>query len=248
MRKILIYLLLIFNVVYVYSQSSRDNLVSKDSSQARAITNNYIPFKLLKSSFKISETYENIDGSPYIQNTIGTRNIPICKIFDSKMIFLGSALGFYNAYMDEMEISAIDNGSDYYLLKKNTDFLYIKFRNKTYRVYEFNYRPHYFILLSENDLGVCTLLKKEKVYFLKRSSETVSLIEGDEASFMRAKDTYYIKIGTVVYKLPKKKKAFFNLFQEKNKLVKNYTKENNLSITSENDLLSIVNYYNSLHK
>ena len=248
MKKVLFYFLLIFNILYTYAQSASGDLVSKDSSQVRLITNNYIPFKLLKSSLKISETYQNIQGSPYIQNTIGTRNIPICKIFDSNMKFLGSALGFYNAYMDEMEISTIDNGLDYYLLKKNSDFLYIRFSNKTYKVYDFDYKPNYFIILSENDTGVCTLLKKEKVYFLKRSSETVSLIEGDEASFMRAKDSYFLKIDNAVFKIPKNKKAFFNLFKEKNELVKKYTKEKNLKLTLEDDLLSIVTYYNSLLK
>ncbi|MDJ0646896.1 MAG: hypothetical protein QNJ57_13015 [Flavobacteriaceae bacterium] len=246
MRIYLFFLIIISLKINVHSQSSNgDNTVS---NRPKLISNSTISPELLRSKFKIRETYEDIQGSPYIENFSGARsNIPLGKIYDTDLNLIGTAFIMYNAYTDEMEISAIEDGVNFYQFKKESNFFYVKLQKKLYRAYVTDYQLGYFIILSDTDKEKCTLLKKEKVLFIKGNKQGVSLVKKEPSSFKRIKDSYFMKLEDMIFKIPNSKKKFFALFKEKSKLVEVYSKRNKLKINSEKDLLSISKYYNSLN-
>ncbi|NNC70842.1 MAG: hypothetical protein HKN90_08490, partial [Flavobacteriaceae bacterium] len=238
-------LLFFFNIIILFSQST--DTPHGPAVDSKIITNSAIPQNLLSSNIKILETYDNVQGSPYISNYAGVgKNIPLGKVYDQQMKLIGTAFIIYNAYTDEMEISAIEDSINFYRFKKQSNSYYIKLYNKLYRAYVSDYQLNYFVILSANDRQKCTLLRKEKVLFIKSNEQTVSLVKEEPSSFRRIKDSYYLKINDLVYKIPSGKKNFYTLFKEKSALIKSYVKQNNLKISSEEDLRSIVDYFNTI--
>lgn len=232
-------------ILYSHGQSS-----SSDSSASMSlqITNEKIPDKLLMSNIKIVDTYKDIQGTPYIQNTAGGRNIPLGKIYDSNMNYLGAAFVMYNGYTDEMEISAIEDSINFFRLKKESNSYYIKLYNKLYRAYVSGYEMNYFVVLSKTDSHKMTLLKREKVVFIKKQDENVSLVKNEPSSFRRIKDVFFLKIDKLVYKVPKGKRSFFALFKEHADQIKAYVKRKRLKINEELDLIDIISFSNSLEQ
>jgi len=201
----------------------------------------------IHSSDKRTITYEEVEGSPYIDNNTGANNnLPIGKFYTTDFTFITTAFARYNAYTDAMEVSTLEDGVDYFLLKKQPDFLYIVLRKKTYRAYEHNGTTGYFVILSENDTGKCTLLKKEQVLFKKAERPKSSFVTGTPNSFKRLKDVLYFKMDDSILEIPRKKKAFYALFGEQAGAIKTYVEGNQLKINKEEDLLLIGNYYSKL--
>jgi hypothetical protein len=193
--------------------------------------------------------YENIEGSPYIDNAVGAnKNLPIGKFYTHEFEFMETALARYNAFTDNIEVSLLEDGVDYYLLIKKPNFLYIILGEKTYRAYEINGILGFFVLLSGDDKQHCVLLKKETIAFIKEEKASSSFVSGTPNSFKRMKDVYYFKLNNEFVEIPRKKKLFYSLFKEKNNIIKSYITSNNLKITKEEDLLKVANYYNSLLK
>ncbi|TXG37509.1 hypothetical protein [Seonamhaeicola maritimus] len=190
------------------------------------------------------------EGSPYISNYSGLKkNLPVGKIFNKNMQHIGSAFVIYNAYTDYMEISAFEDGVDYYQLKALPDYLYIVFRDKKYRAYNYNNKLGYFVILSENDWEPATLLKKEEIIYLKEYKSTGnSFVSDTPAAFRRLKDIYYIKIEGDLHEVSKNKNATINMFKSKHKEITGFIKSKNLKLKGEVDLLILCNYYNSLTK
>lgn len=193
--------------------------------------------------------YENIEGSPYIDNNSGANNnLPIGKFYTSEFEYISTALARYNAYTDNMEVSLLDDGVDYYLLKKEQDFFYVILKKKTYRAYKYLNGLGYFVILSKDDKKKCTLLKKERVVFKKEEKAKNSFETSKPDSFKKMRDSYFFKFDNTVIKVPKKKKLFYKLFEEKGDKIKNYIETYRLKINKEKDLLKITGYYNSLLK
>lgn len=201
----------------------------------------------IRSSNNDVLTYEQIEGSPYIDNNSGAaNNLPIGKFYTSDFTYITTALARYNAYTDNMEVSPLEDGVDYYLLKKKPDFLYIVLRKKMYRAYSFEGTMSFFVILSETDDNACTLLKKEKVEFKKAERPKSSFITAEPDSFKRLRDLYYFKLNDHILEIPKKKKHFFAIFNEQGEAIQNYVSEHQLKLNNERDLLLISNYYNTL--
>lgn len=243
MRKY-IFILLIISTFHLFSQSPNRN---GSAANLKRITNSNIPHQLLNSKIKITEEYIDVQGSPYIDNFSSSgKNIPLGKVYDIHMNLLGTAFIVYNAYTDEMEISAIEDSVNFYRFKKESNSYYIKLYDKLYRAYVSDYQINYFIILSKNDRDYCTLLKKEKVLFIKNNEQNVSLVKKEPANFRRIRDSYFLKLGDFVIKIPSGKSNFFSLFKEKSALIKEFVSQNKLKIRAEKDLLLIVDYYNSI--
>ncbi len=192
-------------------------------------------------------TYEEIEGSPYIDNFSGAdQNLPLGKLYTADMTYITTALVRYNAYTDDMEVSLLEDGVDYYLLKKQPDFLYVVLKDKKYRAFEYEGVLSFFVILSEDDKQACTLLKKEKVVFVQAEKPKSSFVTATAASFKRLRDVYFLKIGDKLYEVPKKKKLFYSLFKGKEEAVKKYMEANQLKHTREQDLLQLVRQYDKL--
>ena len=191
--------------------------------------------------------YENIEGSPYINNNSGANNnLPIGKFYSTDFEYISTALARYNAYTDDMEVSMLEDGVDYYLLKKQEDFFYIILKKKTYRAYRHKNKLGFYVILSKDDKSKCTLLKKERIVFKKAEKPQNSFETSKPESFKKVRDTYYFKFENRLIEIPKKRKAFYGLFSENKDEMKRHIEANRLKMNSEKDLLKIAAHYNTL--
>ncbi|PKA82759.1 hypothetical protein ATE92_0896 [Ulvibacter sp. MAR_2010_11] len=190
--------------------------------------------------------YQEIEGTPYIDNSSETNAVPIGKFYSPDFEYIETALARYNAYTDNMEVSLLEDGIDYYYLRKKPDYLYIVLGKKTYRAYNVDGSYKFFVILSENDTQKCTLLKKETIEFMKAEKASSSFVTDTPNSFKRVRDVYYFKMGHRLLEIPKNKKSFYGLFNEKKNAVRSYIETNRLKINDEEDLIKISNYYNTL--
>ncbi len=212
--------------------------------------NNNPNFSYLTSATKSDEIkYENIEGSPYIDNYVGaSKSIPIGKFYTPEYDYMETALARYNAFTDDIEVSLLEDGINYSLLKKEVGFLYIVLGDETYRAYEHDNRLGFYVIVSKDDKGKCTLLKKERITFVKEQKASSTFVSGTADSFKRLKDVFYFKFEDNLIEVPKKKKIFYNIFREMKDEMKKFIETNRLKISKEDDLLKISEYYNSLIK
>jgi hypothetical protein len=201
----------------------------------------------LNRAQRSSLSYDDIEGTPYIDNNSGAENnLPLGKLYTPEMEYITTALIRYNAYTDTMEASPLEDGVDYFLLKKEANFVYLVLKKKTYRAYIHEGTLGYFVILSEEDKGPCTLLKKEKVAFKKAEHPRNSSIPPTPSSFRRLADVLYFKFDTQLVEIPRQKKKFYTLFGQHAEAIKTYVAEHGLKITDTEDLLLVAGYYNGL--
>ena len=228
---------------------TRDSGEIVNGSNISFISGNHLPDSFLNSNGK-TLNYNEIKGSPYIDNFSGTNNsLPIGRIYTAEVRLMGSAYIRYNAYTDNVEVSLQENSKDYSLLKKKENYVYVEFNNKKYRAYSHgDNQIGFFVIVSEKDTDLCTLLKKEKIIFKEETKPKSSFLSPIPPSFKRVKDQYYFKINEKMIETPTKKKELISLLVEHQSKVRDYLNDNKLKLTKEKDLLAIVNFYNSLDK
>ena len=252
MKKVILLFFLSIPFYYSYCQiGKRDSGSIINGSNISFIHGDHLPDSFLKSGNKTFK-YKDISGTPYIDNKQElTHNTPTGKLYTSENELINTLFIRYNAYSDNMELSSLDDGINYYLLKKKTNAWYIVLGKNRYRAYNYSLENEqklgFFVIISNDDINYCTLLKKESVLFKDQVAEQNAFITPSPPSFTKAKNTYFIKIGDAVQKIPKKKKDFLELFLIKKDKLKKYLNENNHKLSREKDLLAIVNYYNSIH-
>lgn len=216
-------------------------------SNVDILDTNRFSISAMRKASKSELSYDEIEGSPYIDNNTGAaNNLPIGKFYTPEFTYLETALARYNAYTDNMEVSPLDDAVTYYFLKKEPNFFYVVLNEKKYRAYEYDEGIGYFIILSKDDLNTYTLLKKESVEFKKAKKAESSFVTDSPDHFQRARDRYYLKIETRIVEIPRKKKDFYLLFGQAQQQIKEYIKQHSLKINKEEDLLKISNYGNTL--
>jgi len=237
---------------YSYGQVSlqSDGRQITNGSNVGFFRGNHLPDSFLKSGNK-TINYKDINGTPYTDNKQKMiHGIASGKLYDSEFKLLNTLFIRYNAFTDNIELSKIDDGIDYFLLKKKVDAWYINLGENMYRAYNYSLENEqkigFFVIISKDDSKYCTLLKKEKVIFKDAVAQQNAFITASPASFRRASDTYFIKIGNSVNLIPKKKKDFLQLFLLKKELLKKHLDANKYKLTKEKDLITIINYYNSI--
>ena len=251
MRKLIYLFIFLLSSYLSFSQTfNRNDGRVVNGSTVTFMHGNHLPDDFLKSNGEVTK-YKDIEGSPYIDNNSGAaNNLPLGKVYSTSFEYLNTAFIRYNAHTDNMEVSLMEDGVDYYLLKREVDFLYLVLHNKKYRAYEYLLKTKkaigFFVILSENDTNHCSLLKKEKIVFKKKIVPKNSFISPSPPSFKRNKDIYYLKLDDRVVKLPKKKKELYTVFLEKKNEMKEFIASNKFKLTKEEDLLAMTNYYNSL--
>ena len=208
---------------------------------------NRFSISAMQKASKSELSYDDIEGTPYIDNNTGAaNNLPLGKFYTPNFEYLETALARYNAYTDKIEVSPLDDGVDYYFLKKEPDFLYVVLKDKKYRAYQHENGIGYFVIVSDDDKRSCTLLKKETVTFRKAKKAESSFVTGTPDSFQRRKDMYYLKLDATIVEIPRRKKDFYELFGKQKEAIKNYVENYKLKWNDEEDLLKISNYYNTL--
>jgi len=253
MKKQVLSFFLFISFFYSFGQiASQDDGRVRSGSNFGFIQGNHLPDSFLKSRRRTLK-YEDIEGTPYINNKQELKHdIPIGTLYSSDFKFMITLFLRYNAYTDNMELSLIDDGIDYQLLKKKPDAWYIVLGKNKYRAYEYYSDDKnvvgFFVIISENDRDHYSLFKKEKIIFQNEIIKKDGFLPSTPDQFKRAKDSYFLRYGEKMMKISRNKKDFFKLFHTKQNILKEYIKTNKYKITNEKDLLVIITYYNSLIK
>lgn len=91
------------------------------------------------------------------------------------------------------------------------------------------------------------LYVKERVLFRKGKPEKSSYEKAVPAKFVKGKDIFYVATPDVeqdgLQKIPTKKKLFYKFFGNQEKSVKQFVKNEKLSIDNEDDLVKILDFY-----
>ena len=191
-----------------------------------------------------SNQSSNIKGSKYLNEDFITTKISSMpdQIFGVR----------YNVYDDQMEFQGVDN--TVYALNKNDDSIKITFTttNESYHIFDYidekngRQKKGYFMKLNKE--GKNLILKKHKVVFIEEQASKTGYDEPKPAMFKSLKDRIYIKLGSKeAIELPtKKKKLAKALFPENSKAILDFINSNKIKLTKESDLITFVNYLNTL--
>ena len=138
MKSWLLIISFIYPFLLVYSQ-----VIVQDEGQVLSASNfgfiksDHLPTSFLSSSNR-TLNYSEIKGSPYIDNGQELKNNKtIGNVYSADFKFISTVFIRYNAYTDNMELSLIDNGVDYYHLKKQANSWVVELGKCKYRVYNY---------------------------------------------------------------------------------------------------------------
>jgi len=102
----------------------------------------------------------------------------------------------------------------------------------------------FYEVLVDSDDGLSLFVKTDAT--IKESNYNPALDVGEETSKIVKRQTYYIVDGNYANVVKKNKKAFLKLFNGKSSIINLLLKEEKLKIGEAQDLIQIVDYYNSL--
>ena len=185
----------------------------------------------------------SVEGTPYINEDF----LPATISASQDDVFYVR----YNAVADEFEVKG-ENNKAYALNRYRRDIVVqlVAFK-KTYQVFGYldangNENFGYFVILNDTDANV-KLLKKEKVFFQNEKVATTSYDTAKPASYKRASDEYYIKIGTDnAVKVRNKTKDIAKLFPKNERKILDFAKAKKLKLKKDEDLNTLMVFINGL--
>ena len=182
-------------------------------------------------------TPENYDGTPYYVNDFLLGDVYL----ENEMILSNGALR-YNAVADEIEYkeSLNDDDESAKALVKSKE-IYAKIMNDT-----FVFIPsqgYYLVIFDGNNLSL--LKKVTKKYFPPKKAQN----NYERSTLARFEDrftyTIYSKNGKTL-ELPRSKSKKIKAFGDDEKIVKSYTKEQNLDLDKEKDIKKLIQYLDKI--
>ena len=182
-------------------------------------------------------TPENYDGTPYYVNDFLLGDVYL----ENEMILSNGALR-YNAVADEIEYkeSLNDDDESAKALVKSKD-IYAKIMNDT-----FVFIPsqgYYLVIFDGNNLSL--LKKVTKKYYPPKKAQN----NYERSTLARFEDrfiyTIYTKNGNTL-ELPRSKSKKLKAFGDDEKIVKSYTKEQNLDLNNEKDIKKLTQYLDKI--
>jgi len=150
----------------------------------------------------------------------------------------------YNVFKKEMLFQA---DGDIYVLSSPDSVLFITMGDRRFVYLPVNDRKKksekdYFEELSDGD--VCRLLLRHTASILK-SNYNVALNAGEKDDRMEHQSAYYLIKDNLVVPVDKKGENLYRLLSDKSAELSDFVKERHLSFTSQDDLIQIIDYYNS---
>lgn len=89
-------------------------------------------------------------------------------------------------------------------------------------------------------------LVKRTIASVKKSNYNTALMLGNKDDEIKKRDSYYYIVDDKVVEVPRKKKQFLNLFDDKSSEVENFIGQNKLNLKDVQGLYMVFSYYNSL--
>jgi hypothetical protein len=193
---------------------------------------------LIDLSKRVDRSVEEFEGSPYLKETFVKG-----KIFTSKKLYAEVPLR-YNIYNDDMEFM---QGDATYALYPEPQIVKVALGDEIYVVEKQEAKgKRQYGYLSRLDSGKVTLLSKKIVRFTDKQEPKALEAAGKPAKFTRAADLYYYKIGVDAASKVGSLKSFIESLPDKQDQMTEFAKKEKLSTRTEEDLLKLVKYYNSL--
>jgi hypothetical protein len=180
------------------------------------------------------------EGSPYLGGTAFKNG----GVFVRDSLEMRGALR-YNAYRSEIEVA--DNDISYFSLLKRP-YITAEIAERLFKMYNYKDaknldRVAYFNPLNAGDM---VLLFKPEVKLKRGRVPSTSYDRLVPPKFIDI-SSYYIKIGEEPAREVKlKKKTFIGLLRDKKDQVSGFIEKNDLNLRHEEDVISLLNYYNTL--
>jgi len=198
--------------------------------------------KLPSGHDKIHTTNDRVPGlvgSPYLSDDWSKGSIALYNgdVIDDITLK-------YNVFKKEMLFQA---DGDIYVLSSPDSVLFITMGNRRFVYLPVNDRKKksekdYFEELSDGD--VCRLLLRHTASILK-SNYNVALNAGEKDDRMEHQSAYYLIKDNLVVPVDRKGENLYRLLSDKSAELSDFVKERHLSFTSQDDLIQIIDYYNS---
>ena len=179
----------------------------------------------------------DVEGSPYLDEDFKLATV-IVKDDDSYSAYMR-----YNAFHDEMEMQ--ENNKAVSLMKR--DYVKARLDGKLYKITPFkvdgNRDQGYVVVLKE---GPSALYLKEDIILREGKEATSSYSKAQPPKFER-QDFYLLGIGEdTPVKIKLNKKSILNQFSSHKKDLEKFVKDNKLKLKTEEEVLKLLNYYDSL--
>jgi hypothetical protein len=219
---------LIIVLLFVSSAATAQQLIARDLKDNLFV----------KASGPSDQTYENIEGSPFLNETFVAG-----EIITSNLKFVDIPMR-YNIFSDQIEFK--QNNSSYILAPEA-------------RIKQVHIGDHVFVaeehqvkgklklgFLTLLDSGKEVLMAKKIVNYNPKTEPTALDPLSHPAKFTRSQDVYFYKIGnTPVNQISSLKDLIKNL-PGKQEEVTEFAKKEKISIKKEDELLKLVRFYNTL--
>jgi hypothetical protein len=191
-------------------------------------------------NFKDTKSYK---GTPY-----NHPNFLYGNIYKEGTLLAEKVAIRYNAIADEMEVKVgIDtDDEDARVLTKSQD-VYVKIIDDIYVFVPYQggvENGGYFKVTFEGNQ--IALYKKHVKDFNPEKKATSSITRAVPAVFKDKPVFYLVTKEGKFYQMPKSKRKKIKVFGEKQKEMKDFTKQNDLDLNNEEDLLRAVKYYDTL--
>ena len=204
------------------------------------LLDNYIKRQNKDVNFKDTKTYK---GTPYNNPSFLLGNI----YKEGKLLADNIAIR-YNAVADEMEVKQILNSDDENarVLTKSQD-IYVKIVDDIYVFVPYQggvENGGYFQVIFEG--SQIALYKKHIKDFKPEKKATSSITKTLPAVFKDKPVFYLVTKSGKFYQMPKSRSKKLKVFGEKQNQMKAFTKQNNLDLNKQKDLLTAVIYFDTL--
>ena len=185
----------------------------------------------------VKNSYNGINGSPYLNDDFRKAEVRTKE----DVSYIGELR--YNIFKDEMEYKV--NGIVYWI--SNPLIIdYIKIDNETFMYFckegMDSDKGCYFKALVT---GNCKLLVKKGI-ILQDAVPPKPYQEAKPAEFVKHKDSYFLQKSNAYPQRIANKKSIIKILSDKSTEISKFIKTNKINSNKEDNLIDIINYYNSL--
>lgn len=210
------------------------------SQHLAPITNDYQQLKTYGMRIQ-SDKDENVNGTPYINDAFMYSRI---QSLDT-LIEVDSR---HNIYKDEIEFKS--KGEVFKLT--NTDGLVIleplKNRTLKYLQYSTEEGQQKGFLIAKTENAKVNFYVKEIIKLIPKKEASNPYDTDKPAHYKREGDVFFIGINGAIKEISSKKKEILALFPDHKSEIQDFIKDQKISLKDEADLVTLVNYINTILK
>lgn len=193
--------------------------------------------RMINHGSKVSDSYVDIEGNPYFfedfrEGSVITKN---GKKYNGEFR--------YDLYMDQIEFKL---DGDVYWIANPELMEYIKIDDQVFMYYDEDLtdskKGFYYQVLV---MGECKLLYRKGIN-MKEAEPPKPYVDAKPATFISRKPLYYIQKGIAHPQKVSNKGDLLENLSDKEQDVSKFIKKNKISANNKDELIDLIEYYNSL--